>query len=195
MTRLALIAFVALTAQAHADCPAAPDISATMDTLISDARAATSASMAQRASAAMWAEWVRAPDAAAQQMLDEGMQRRVAGDLVGAVTALDALVSYCPDYAEGWNQRAFANFLRGDYAAALPDLDRALALRPRHVAALSGKGLTLIHMGRIADGQAAIRAALEFNPWLNERQFLAIDPQGGPADPSRIPEPVPQIEL
>jgi tetratricopeptide (TPR) repeat protein len=174
---------------ALAECPAAPDISVRMDGLIAEARSAPDPDVARAVSGRMWAEWTRAPDARAQALLDEGMGRRAAFDLRGARAAFDALIDYCPDYAEGWNQRAFANYLAGQPAAALPDLDRALALRPRHVAALSGRGLTLIALGRVADGQDDIRAALELNPWLAERRFLALDPEGGPPDPDRVPAP------
>ncbi|WP_367834162.1 tetratricopeptide repeat protein [Wenxinia marina] len=82
------------------------------------------------------------------------------------------LVDYCPDYAEGYNQRAFAAFLVQDYEAALDDLDTALALNPDHVAALSGRALTLMGLGRMDEGQAALRAALALNPWLGERAML-----------------------
>ena len=61
--------------------------------------------------------------------------------------------------------------------AALPDLDRALALQPRHIPAMTGKGLTLIQMGRIREGQAVIRRAVALNPWLSERQYLLLEPE------------------
>ena len=91
---------------------------------------------------------------------------------VGAIDVLDRLVAYCPDYAEGWNQRAFVHFLRQDFEAALTDLDAAIALNPRHVGALSGKALTLIGLGRKAEAELALRAALALNPWLSERHLL-----------------------
>lgn len=191
--RRILAALALLPLPAFADCPPAPDITAAMDDLLSQVRAAPSAEIAQGISAKMWAQWTRAPDGRAQALLDEGMARRAAFDLLGARSIFDELIDYCPDYAEGWNQRAFASFIAGNHGAALADLDRALALRPRHVAALSGRGLTLIALDRIAEGQADIRAALAFNPWLSERRFLALDPEGGPSDPSRIPGP--EIDL
>ena len=39
-----------------------------------------------------------------------------------ATDALDRLVEYCPNYAEGYNQRAFVSFLRQDFEAALVEL-------------------------------------------------------------------------
>ena len=82
-----------------------------------------------------------------------------------------------PDFAEGWNQRAFAAFLAEDYAAALADLDVALGIMPDHVAALSGKALTLIGMGRNDEAQEVLRAAVKLNPWLGERALL-VEPPG-----------------
>ena len=182
MVRLMRHAFAVLLlscAPAWAACPPSADVGEAAAAVIERLRAAPDARAAQRISGDLWRLWTRAPDERAQALLDEGMGRREAFDLPGAARALDALVAYCPDYAEGWNQRAFVAFLRGDHEAALPDLDRALALRPRHVAALSGRGLTLIALGRIVEGQDDIRAALALNPWLAERRYLSLDPLTG----------------
>jgi tetratricopeptide (TPR) repeat protein len=100
------------------------------------------------------------------------MERREAYDFAAAEAAFDALVDYCPDYAEGYNQRAFVNFLRQDYEAALPDLERALDRSPRHVGALSGLALTLIALQRPGEAAVALRRALDLNPWLSERHLL-----------------------
>ena len=132
---------------------------------------------AQQLSAQLWQEWLSAPDQHAQDLLDEGMQRRGVGDFAGAIVAFDALIAYCPTYAEGYNQRAFASFLRRDFAAALVDLDEALARRPDHIGALSGRALTLFGLERDAEGQDVLRDALELNPWLSERHLLR-QPEG-----------------
>lgn len=161
----------------HAEgCPAAPDISAAMAPLYEALRAAPDAQAAQRITNQMWGLWDDAPDEPSQMMLDEGMRARAGLDLLRALDRFDALVAYCPDYAEGYNQRAFVHVIRRDYAQALPDLERALALRPRHLGALSGYALTLLALGFEAEGQAALRAALALNPWLAERALLAEEP-------------------
>ena len=158
-------------------CPPAPDHEAERQALIETLRVAPDPGGAQVASTALWAIWTDAPDERSQEMLDRGMRRIAARDLSGATEALDALVAYCPDYAEGYNQRAFAAFLRGDLAGALPDLDRALELSPEHLGALSGRALTLIGLGRDAEGQQALREALRLNPWLAERALLEGEPE------------------
>ena len=92
----------------------------------------------------------------------------------------DKLVEYCPNYAEGFNQRAYVQFLRGEYAGALVDLDAALALLPNHVAAQSGRALTLMQMGRLKEARAQMLEALNNNPWLSERALIA---KGAPLGP------------
>lgn len=121
---------------------------------------------------AIWEIWKKAPDAKAQAMLDVGVNQIRAGGFAGAQAALEDLVDYCPNYAEGWNQLAFAKFLAGDLEGALGDLETTLELLPNHFAAIAGKGLTLIRMGRTELGQNALRDALEFHPWMNERHLL-----------------------
>ena len=168
-----------LAVPAFAECPVGPDVSTETEAIYERLAAAPGPGAAGLIAAELWAHWTRAPDPRAQELLDEGMERRRAFDFAGARIALDALVERCPDYAEGWNQRAFVAFLTENHDDALSDLDRALSLNPRHVAALSGRGLTLIALGRIEEGQADIRAALEMNPWLAERSLLDLDPRDG----------------
>ena len=165
-----IVALLFLSTPAWA-CPDAPDHSAPLNALIARLQAAPDEASAQVIANQMWAYWADAPDDAAQEILDQGMTRRAAWDLLGAREDFDRLVDYCPDYAEGYNQRAFVNFLRGDFAAALPDLEKALSLSPNHIGALSGRALTLVGLGRDAEAQDALAQALELNPWLPERSL------------------------
>jgi len=45
-----------------------------------------------------------------------------------------------PDLAEAYNNRAYIYMVKKEYALALPDLDRALQLRPNYVNALMNRG-------------------------------------------------------
>jgi tetratricopeptide (TPR) repeat protein len=153
-------------------CPPVADHSARIAQIIAGLGAASGPAEAGVLTQELWGLWTDAPDERAQAMLNEGMARRGNYDFLGSRNVLNRLVAYCPNYAEGYNQRAFTNYLGQNFAAALEDLDRALAIQPTHVAALSGKALTLIGLGRSEEAQVVLRAALELNPWLQERSLL-----------------------
>lgn len=162
---------------AFAECPRSPDHSAALDALFDDIRSAPSQTRGLELGRELWRYWLDAPDEVAQKILDRGMTRRSGYDFIGARSDFEALIEYCPDYAEGYNQRAFVNFLSQNYEAALPDLDRALELSPRHVGALSGRMATLMALGRNEEAQIDLKRALDLNPWLPERSLLANPPQ------------------
>ena len=168
--------FIALTLYATSSfgdtCPKVQDISDDMSALIAKANAAQTQSAGDAVNAQMWALWTQAPDDYAQNLLDSGINRREVYDFDGALAAFNALIDYCPDYAEGYNQRAFVNFLRHDFASALPDLVKTLEMSPDHVAAQSGKALTLIGLGRSQEAYIALKLAVKKNPWISERGLL-----------------------
>ncbi len=155
------------------DCPAAADHGAAQVAIYEGFLAATTEAEARALSSQLWLMWLEAPDARAQEMLDRGMQQREGFDFAGSRRTLDGLVDYCPDYAEGYNQRAFASFLSQDFQSALLDLDVTLSINPRHLGALSGKALTLMGLGREEEAQTVLREALKLNPWLSERSLLS----------------------
>ncbi|MEM9249920.1 MAG: hypothetical protein AAGB05_14635 [Pseudomonadota bacterium] len=153
-------------------CPSVSRDANAEQALISALQEAPDAGVARSINADLWSLWTRAPDSHAQELLDSAMARIRMGDLGNAMNALDALVAYCPSYAEGYNQRAFARYLARDFAAALEDIDVALSYSPRHIGALSGKALTLIGLGRDRAALTALNQALSLNPWLSERALL-----------------------
>lgn len=172
----------AISSAAQAQCPAAPDHSVQMQSLISAVQSAPDETTAQLITNEMWGLWADAPDDTSQTMLDDGLVRRAGFDLDGARKAFDQLIDYCPDYAEGYNQRAFILFIQKDYDGALADLDRAISLSPQHIAAIAGKALTLIGLQRDAEAQPILREALAMNPWLKERRFLTPSPSDPETD-------------
>ncbi|MEM6891004.1 MAG: tetratricopeptide repeat protein [Pseudomonadota bacterium] len=167
-----IVPFVLSAGVGLADCPPPADISGEMKDLFEQVRAAKNDLAARDISGQMWQVWLRAPNAQAQEILNEGMRRRESFDFLGARTSFDRLVDYCPGYAEGFNQRAFVHFLTQNYELALQDLDEALSRNPDHVGAQSGRALTLMELGRKDDARIQLNEALENNPWLSERFLL-----------------------
>lgn len=158
-------------------CPPVVDRADDIARIISELGDSKGEQAAQPLSAQLWQIWRDAPDAKAQSLLDRGAGQILDSDYLGARNTFGALVDYCPEYAEGYNQRAFANYLGRDFPAALLDLNKALEIMPNHIAALAGKGLTLMELGRDAEAQEALRAAVALNPWLSERRLIA-EPAG-----------------
>ena len=174
--RLLPLVFSATAAFADG-CPTAPDHEAALDALYEQVQSAPNEMMARGPARQMWQYWLDAPDEPSQTMHDEGMRATRVGDYLRAIDRFNRLGSYCRFYAEGYNQRAFVHFLRGDYAMVLPDIDQAIALNPRHTGALTGKALTLIELDRAVEAQLVLRDAVALNPWLSER-FLITEPEG-----------------
>lgn len=167
-----LLPLLLATTPSLAECPIPADRSADLAPLFEAARNAQSEAEARIYSGQMWQIWLDAPDEAAGALLQRGMAAREAYDFIQARNAFDRLVDYCPDWAEGWNQRAFVAFLTEDYASARSDLYRTVELNPDHVGALSGLALTLTALGETDEAQQWLRRALALNPWLSERHLL-----------------------
>jgi tetratricopeptide (TPR) repeat protein len=84
-----------------------------------------------------------------------------------ALDYLDRIIVMKPDYAEGWNKRATVHFLVDDYSKAIADIERTLALEPRHFGALSGLGTIMRDIGESERAVTAYRRALDVDPHLD----------------------------
>jgi len=174
--RMRFLPLLLIAATPAVACPPLPEISIEQRELMRQVREAPDPETGRFLSSKVWEYWATAPDAYAQELLNTGLERRGTYDLDGAHSAFEALVEYCPHYAEGYNQRAFVNFMRGEFASALIDIDRVLEMRPDHFGALAGRALTLMSMGDVEAGQEALKEALDVNPWLPERRMLIPKP-------------------
>jgi tetratricopeptide (TPR) repeat protein len=83
-----------------------------------------------------------------------------------ALQLLDAVVELAPDYAEGWNRRAYVYYLQNDFEHAIGDLRRALALEPNHFKALEGLARILRESGQKKSALEAYKQILRINPYL-----------------------------
>ncbi|MDO5614139.1 MAG: hypothetical protein Q4G14_12995 [Paracoccus sp. (in: a-proteobacteria)] len=113
-------------------------------------------------------EWSRSGSAAMDVLLRRGEQALDAGDADAAIGHLTALTDHAPDFAAGFQARASAFALRGDYGPAAADLARVLELEPRHFAALTQLGGMLEEIGDQARARAAYRASLDIHPHQQE---------------------------
>ena len=97
------------------------------------------------------------------------------GQYLSMLRVLDEIVQRAPDWAEGWNMRATAHYLVGTCDGSLADIDRVLALEPRHFGALSTMGHCHMHRGQYREALSAFRKALAINPFLQERLDVILE--------------------
>lgn len=140
------------------------------------ARSANAAE-ARAIAAKVWALWFRAPNEAAAELMRQAREHGAARDYAGANALLTRLVEAEPGWAEAWNQRATLRYIVRDFEGSLSDIDRVLALEPKHFGALSGQAIILMHQGDMEAGQEALRRAVAIDPFLSERALL-IGPRG-----------------
>lgn len=72
-----------------------------------------------------------------------------------ALDFLDEALSLRPDYVEGWNRRATLHYKMGNFRKSLSDINRVLALEPRHFGAIAGMATIFTDSGR---DELALRA-------------------------------------
>lgn len=141
------------------------------------------------AEAEIWYYWFnQAPTIQIKEDLEYGRKRREAYDYEAAEHAFNKVVTAAPDYAEGYNQRALARFLRENFSGALQDLEKALELEPRHFGAMSGMFHILRLMGRNKAALGVLQDAVKIHPWIKERGALPDHMQPPRPQPPKLPK-------
>ena len=125
----------------------------------------------------IWQTWMIQPVAEVQTLIADAMKARRWYDFAKAKKLLDKAVKLAPDYAEGYNQRGFILFLQEKYDESLSDIEKALALEPRHFGALAGQALILMRQGRFATAQTVLKKAVKIHPFLKERSMIVKPPE------------------
>lgn len=112
----------------------------------------------------IYQRWSLSGSPAMDLLLTRGRDAMDSGDMQAAIDHFTALTDHAPDFAEGWNARATAYFHAGMYGPSIADIQRVLALNPRHFGALTGLGIMLEEMDEIDGALAAFRAAHAIHP-------------------------------
>jgi tetratricopeptide (TPR) repeat protein len=129
----------------------------------------------------IWKIWLRSGSADLDARMEHATRLMAHGLLQPALGALDEITAAAPKWAEAWNKRATILFLLGEYDRSLADIERVLALEPRHFGALAGIGMIRSEKGELREALTAFRRALAVNPFLKERLGLipALEKQLG----------------
>ncbi|MCY4547485.1 MAG: tetratricopeptide repeat protein [Defluviicoccus sp.] len=129
-------------------------------------KAAPSAEAAAPEEQAIWRIWHESGSAEIDALMVRGLRAMGTRDLRAALAAFDEMVRRAPEFAEAWNKRATVNYLIGRLPESIADIDRTLALEPRHFGALSGLGLVRLAEGEDEKALDAFDRALAVHPNL-----------------------------
>ncbi|HEX9702372.1 MAG TPA: hypothetical protein VGA19_05930 [Rhodospirillales bacterium] len=137
-----------------------------LDRLFERLKDAKNRSEADTAENAIWALWTHFGDKDVDTAMALGIAAMHSRDLQNALAFFNHVIKVAPNFAEGWNKRATAHYLMGDYDASVADIRRTLALEPRHFGALSGMGLIYDAIDKPAAAVKVWKRALEIHPHM-----------------------------
>jgi tetratricopeptide (TPR) repeat protein len=120
---------------------------------------------------ALWIVWSRSGDPKVDRVFEQGLDEMGSGKLADSVATFTRVIQMKPDFAEGWNKRATAYFVNGDYEKSLKDCDEVVKRNPSHFGALSGYGQIYLNMGEYEKARDYFRRALEVNPNLEGVEY------------------------
>ncbi|MDX2305183.1 MAG: tetratricopeptide repeat protein [Microscillaceae bacterium] len=102
----------------------------------------------------IWEIWMDSGETQINTLMEEGSQYMNEMDYNAAIDSFTLVIALNPNFAEGWNQRAMAYFMRGSFKQAIEDIKQVLSMENRHFGALSILGEISLLIG---DFHRAIR--------------------------------------
>jgi tetratricopeptide (TPR) repeat protein len=122
---------------------------------------------------ALWAVWSRSGDARVDELFSKGVAEMGEQRFPEAIATFTRIIELKPGFAEGWNKRATAYFLAGEFRRSLMDCDEVIKRNPQHFGVLSGYGQIYLRLDQPEKALEYFRRALAVNPNLEGVQGLA----------------------
>ena len=114
--------------------------------------------------AKIWDIWIDSGREDINALMAEGVQDMQMRDFDAALDIFNQVIEMAPEFAEAWNKRATVYYLRNQLSESVEDIQRTLALEPRHFGALSGMGLIFMQMGDDAGALKAYEEVIKIHP-------------------------------
>jgi len=115
---------------------------------------------------AIWAVWSRSDDPEVDRLFARGVAEMESRNFAASIATFTRIIELKPDFAEGWNKRATAYFLAGDYRRSLADCEEVMKRNPYHFGALAGYGQIYLRLEQYEKSLQYFRRALAVNPNL-----------------------------
>ncbi|MBX2839581.1 MAG: tetratricopeptide repeat protein [Gammaproteobacteria bacterium] len=142
-----------------------------LPTLFEELKTAETATQSALVESQIWQHWLSAPDDNANALMSQVVGAMQSGQLILALKLSDQLVDSSPNFSEAWNKRATIHYLMGNPDASVADIQKTLALEPRHFGAISGLGLIFHQKGDFDSALAAFEEVLEIAPQSQNAQM------------------------
>ena len=110
--------------------------------------------------------WSNSGSPAFDLLLKRGRDALEAGDSRAAIQHLTALTDHAPEFAEGWHTRSIAYAELGLFGPALADIERTLALQPKHYNAMISLSALLEELNYVELARDALIEAQAIHPQL-----------------------------
>ena len=142
-----------------------------LDKLFATLQSGANTQVLRETEGAIWEIWFESDQQDVDELMELGGDAMNSGNLEAAEEIFTRVIDMAPQFSEGWNRRATVRYYRLDYARSLDDIERTLALEPRHFGAIWGLGMIL---GSKQDFVAAIEAfeqLLRIKPGSEEAKY------------------------
>lgn len=158
-----------------------------LDHLFERLHAAADAAETEAVQHEIWSAWMQSGDEQTNTAMRSGVAAMAEAEYSHAVALFSGMIERNPDYAEAWNKRATAYYMRGDFKTAISDIEQVLRLEPRHFGALSGLASIYLVIGdkRMAlDTLTRLQRICAHHPGLESqlRNLHRQDRKGPPQD-------------
>lgn len=114
----------------------------------------------------LWEIWCRSGDPKTDRLLQVGIEAMSQQELGRAVEIFSRVIAMAPGFAEGYNKRATALYLQGEYGRSITDCEATLERNPYHFACLGGQGLCHLALRQFRQAEACFRKALSLHPHM-----------------------------
>jgi tetratricopeptide (TPR) repeat protein len=141
-----------------------------LDELFSQLKRESNAMKASRIASQIQTQWQNSGSASIDLMMGWASKAMQDKKYSVALDFLDQVTVMRPDYAEGWNSRATLNYVTNDYGRAMADIQKTLALEPRHFGAMAGMAAILKETGRKEAALNAFEEILKVYPMMRQAQ-------------------------
>lgn len=129
------------------DAPADGKTAKGVDALITALGRERDPEAANRLTEEIMANWNASGSATVDLVMQWALTAATEKRNAAALDFLDQAIVLQPDFVGAWNQRATLHYTMGNYKKAVSDLNRVLALEPRHFGALAGLAAILSERG------------------------------------------------